>query len=145
MEVYTIGFTQTAAAEFFGKLRAAGIKLLIDVRLNNTSQLAGWAKRDDLRFFLAELCRAEYLHEPLLAPSKELFDAYKKHKGSWDTFRRRFLALMAERRVEEQLDRELFSRPTVLLCSEPSAEHCHRRLILEYLGRHWGEVRAVHL
>ena len=74
-----------------------------------------------------------------------MLDAYKKHKGSWEDYERHFFALMAERRVEEQLSPSLFSVPTVLLCSEPTAEHCHRRLILEYLSRKWGNVEAVHL
>jgi uncharacterized protein (DUF488 family) len=145
MEVYTIGFTQTSAAEFFGQLRKAGIRRLVDIRLNNVSQLAGFAKRDDLRFFLSEICGAEYVHKPELAPTKEVFDAYKKQKGSWDDFESGFLRLMAERQIESVIDRSLFDVPTVLLCSEPTADHCHRRLVLEYLNRKWGDVRAIHL
>ena len=145
MEIYTIGFAKKTAAEFFGALKQAGIKRLLDVRLHNTSQLAGFAKRDDLPFFLEALCGAEYVHEPLLAPSDELFAAYKKAKGSWDDYARGFLELLAAREIEAKLDRKLFGRPTVLLCSEPSAEQCHRRLIVEYLQAKWGDVRAVHL
>ena len=145
MEIYTIGFTQTTAAEFFGKLKQAGIRRLVDVRLNNVSQLAGFAKRDDLRYFLAEICGVEYVHEPLLAPSQEILDAYKKEKGSWDEYEQRFLQLLAGRHVEVTIKPELFDVPTVLLCSEPTAEHCHRRLVLEYLNSRWGNVRAVHL
>jgi len=131
MEVYTIGFTKKSAEEFFGLLRAAGIKRLLDVRLNNVSQLAGFAKRDDLRFFLKELCGADYIHEPLLAPTQELLDGYKKLKGSWCDYEERFLALMAERKIEEKIDRRLFEVPTVLLCSEGTAGRCRRRLVLE--------------
>src|SRR6202049_2605082 len=98
MEIFTIGFTKKTAAEFFGLLKRHGIKRLIDVRLNNVSQLAGFAKREDLQFFLRELCGADYLHEPLLAPTQELLDAYKKEKGSWAEYERRFLALMAARK-----------------------------------------------
>ncbi len=145
MEIYTIGFTQTGAAEFFGKLKQAGIRRLVDVRLNNVSQLAGFAKRDDLKYFLAEICGADYLHEPRLAPSREILDAYKKHKGSWDDYESRFLQLMADRRIEAAIDRGLFDVPTVLLCSERTAERCHRRLVVEYLDGHWGDVRAIHL
>ena len=145
MEVYTIGFTRRSAASFFGALRVAGIRRLLDVRLNNTSQLAGFAKRDDLEFFLRELCDAEYVHEPLLAPTREMLDAYRTAKGSWDEYAQRFLALLAERRVEEALDREILTGPTVLLCSEPTAECCHRRLALEYLAAAWGDVAPVHL
>jgi uncharacterized protein (DUF488 family) len=145
MEVYTIGFTQTRAAEFFGKLKQAGIRRLVDVRLNNVSQLAGFAKRDDLRYFLSEICEAEYVHEPQLAPSQEILDAYKKQKGSWEDFERRFLELMADRQIETVIAPSLFDVPTVLLCSEHTADRCHRRLILEYLGSQWGNVRAIHL
>lgn len=145
MEIYTIGFGQKTAGQFFGALRKAGIQRLLDVRLNNVSQLAGFTKRDDLPFFLRELCQADYAHERLLAPTQELLDAYKKHKGSWDNYERGFLSLMAERRIEQALDRSSFARRTVLLCSEPTAEHCHRRLVAEYLRDRWCDVEIVHL
>ena len=145
MEVYTIGFTQKTAAQFFGALKSAGVKRLLDVRLNNVSQLAGFAKRDDLAYFLQALCGIDYVHEPLLAPTQEMLDDYKKHKGSWQEYERRFLALMAERKIEERLDRAGFALPTVLLCSEPTAEQCHRRLVLEYLRGKWGEIKVVDL
>ncbi len=145
MEVFTIGFTKKTAEQFFGLIRRKGIKRLLDVRLNNISQLAGFAKRDDLGFFLREICGAEYVHEPLLAPTQEMLYAYKKEKGDWADYEQKFLALMTERKVEDRIDRSLFSTPTVLLCSEPTAEHCHRRLVVEYLQQKWGDVTATHL
>ena len=145
MEVFTIGFTQTTAADFFGRLRRYGIRRLVDVRLNNVSQLAAFAKRDDLSFFLKELCGAEYLHEIRLAPTQEMLDAYKKQKGSWDVYASVFLDLMQQRRIETELNPDLFDVPTALLCSEPTADHCHRRLVVEYLHEKWSEVTAVHL
>ena len=145
MEVYTIGFAKKRAAEFFGLLKSNGIRRLLDVRLNNTSQLAGFAKKEDLCFFLKELCGIEYVHEPALAPTQEILDDYKKHKGPWDEFERRFLELIGERKIEERLGRDFFLLPTVLLCSEPTAEHCHRRLILEYLQQKHGGLEIVHL
>ena len=145
MEVYTTGFTKKTAAQFFGSLKQAGIKQLVDIRLNNSSQLAGFAKKEDLAFFLREICGIEYLHEPLLAPTQDMLDAYKKQKGSWSDYEQRFLALMRERRVEESIDPKLFAIPTVLLCSEATAEHCHRRLVLEYLREKWGEIEIIHL
>jgi uncharacterized protein (DUF488 family) len=146
VEIFTIGFTQTPAAEFFGKLKRAGVRRLVDVRLNNTSQLAAYAKREDLQYFLSAIAGAEYEHQPLLAPTQEMLDAYKKHKGSWAAYEVQFLALMAQRQVEMQLDRERFAAtPTALLCSERTAEHCHRRLVLEYLNDKWGDVSAMHL
>lgn len=145
MEIYTIGFTQRTAASFFGDLRSKGIKRLIDVRLNNSSQLAGFTKRDDLRYFLKELCGADYLHEPMLAPTQEILDSYKKKGAKWSEYERRFLALMNERQPESKIDRKLFDVPTVLLCSEAKPEHCHRRLVAEYLQRTWRDINIVHL
>jgi uncharacterized protein (DUF488 family) len=145
MEVYSIGFTQKTAEQFFTLLRRAGIRRLLDERLNNVSQLAGFTKRDDLRFFAKEICGADYHHEPLLAPTQEILDRYKKNKGPWQDYEREFLALMEDRKVETNLDRQLFAIPTALLCSEPTAEHCHRRLVLEYLRDHWGDLGIIHL
>jgi len=145
MEIYSIGFTQKNASEFFGILKAHGIQRLLDVRLNNTSQLAGFAKQADLAYFLHEICGAAYEHEPLLAPTQDILDAYKKQKGSWELYEREFLALMRSRRIETRIDKEGFALKTVLLCSEPTAEHCHRRLVLEYLREHWGGVTISHL
>ncbi|MDO9350316.1 MAG: DUF488 domain-containing protein [Deltaproteobacteria bacterium] len=145
MEIYTIGFAKKSAEAFFGALRKAGIKRLVDIRLNNTSQLAGFTKRDDLKFFLKELCNSEYIHEPLLAPTLEILNSYKKKKISWQEYEQRFLELMAERKIEEKIDRSLFNGPTVLLCSEPKADRCHRRLVLEYLQNNWGNLKIIHL
>ncbi len=145
MEIRSIGFTRHSAEEFFSKLRQAGVTRLIDVRLNNVSQLAGFAKRDDLRFFLRELCGADYVHSTALAPTKEMLDDYKKGRIPWPDYEERFLRLMAERRIEERLDPDLFAGTPVLLCSEHTAEHCHRRLVIEYLADHWPGVHAVHL
>lgn len=145
MEIYTIGFTKRTAAEFFGALKRSGIKRLLDVRLNNVSQLAGFTKRDDLPFFLKEICGAEYVHQPLLAPAQDILDAYKKKKGSWQDYEHSFLQLLKDRKVEDRLDPDQFSTPTVLLCSEATAEYCHRRLVLEYLKQRWGNVKIVHL
>ena len=145
MEIYTIGFTQSTAEDFFGRLKDAGVRRLLDVRLNNTSQLAGFAKARDLPYFLVELVGASYEHEPLLAPTQAILDAFKKQGGEWATYVRDFDALLAERRIETALDPADFATPTALLCSEARAEHCHRRLICEYLGRHWPGLEAIHL
>jgi uncharacterized protein (DUF488 family) len=145
MEIFTIGFTKKTAKQFFEILRKHGITRLIDVRLNNVSQLAGFTKRDDLEFFLREICKADYVHEPLLAPTQELLDRFKKQKGDWNDYERQFLALMAAREIESRLDRDLFSGKAVMLCSEPTPDHCHRRLVAEYLQRHWKNVKIRHL
>jgi uncharacterized protein (DUF488 family) len=145
VEIYTIGFTQTTAERFFDRLADAHVERLLDVRLNNSSQLAGFAKAKDLPFFLRRLVGADYRHEPLLAPTQEILDAYKKRKGGWDTYARAFLELMARRQIESTLVRTDFDTPTALLCSEATPEHCHRRLVCEYLATHWGNVQPVHL
>jgi uncharacterized protein (DUF488 family) len=145
MEIYTIGFTKKTAAEFFEPLRKQGIDRLVDVRVNNTSQLAGFAKRDDLTYFLRELVAAEYLHEPLLAPTKELLKEYRDGALSWSAYEGAFLELMSDRRIEEAIPKELFAGRVVLLCSEATPERCHRRLVVEYLDRAWGDVQAIHL
>lgn len=145
MEIYTIGFTQTTAERFFGRLKTAGVKRLLDVRLNNSSQLAGFAKAQDLPFFLRELIGATYEHDPRLAPTQDLLDDFKKRKGDWDTYERKFNEIMSSRRIEQVLSPTEFELPTALLCSEAIAEHCHRRLICEYLTEHWVDVHTTHL
>ena len=145
MEICTIGFTKRSAREFFSILRAESVERLIDVRLNNVSQLAGFAKRNDLLYFL-ELHGIDYVHEPLLlAPTEDLLKAYRNREITWDDYENRFLDLIAGRHIETDLSPELFLPRSVLLCSEHTAEHCHRRLIVEYLSNHWPDVRALHL
>ena len=145
MKAFTIGFTRKSAEEFFGLLKAAGVRRVLDIRLRNTSHLAGWARKDDLEFFLRELLDVEYRHEVLLSPTPELLDDYLKRRVSWDEYEPRFRRIMAERRVEETLDRTSFDHPTALLCAEPTPERCHRRLVLEHLRQHWGPIEMVHL
>ncbi len=145
MEIYTVGFTKKTAAQFFETLKRASIQQLVDVRLNNVSQLAGFSKRDDLAYFLKQICGAEYKHEPLLAPTQAMLDIYKKTKGTWDNYEREFLELMASRGVENKIPTALFEPRTVLLCSEETAVHCHRRLVIEYLQTKWGPITMKHL
>jgi len=135
MNVYTIGFTQKKAERFFGFIKSAGILTLIDVRLNNISQLAGFAKRDDLRFFLKELCGAEYIHAPDLAPTKEILNAYKKGSMPWEMYEEKFLDLMSQRNIEKHIKSELLDKGC-LLCSEHKPNLCHRRLVVEYLNEY---------
>lgn len=145
MEICTIGFTQTSAEHFFDRLKSAGVRRLLDVRLNNTSQLAGFAKARDLEYFLRALLGATYEHDPRLAPNQELLDRFKKNKGSWAAYEHDFVELLRTRRIERALDRASFLTRTALLCSEATAEQCHRRLVVEYLNACWGDVQAVHL
>jgi len=145
VEIYTIGFTQTTAERFFTRLADARVERLLDVRLNNTSQLAGFAKVQDLHYFASRLVGATYEHEPLLAPTQDILDAYKKRKGDWVEYEREFRALMEGRRIHEVLSPASFQRRTALLCSEAEPEHCHRRLVVEFLAAHWPNVETVHL
>jgi uncharacterized protein (DUF488 family) len=145
VEIYTIGFTQTTAEHFFKRLNDAGVERLLDVRLNNSSQLAGFAKAKDLPYFLRELVGASYEHEPVLAPTQGMLDAFKKRKGDWSSYEAAYLELLEHRRVEFVLSPADFERPSALLCSEATAEQCHRRLVCEYLATRWPSVHAVHL
>jgi uncharacterized protein (DUF488 family) len=144
--VYTIGFAGKSARQFFDLLQEAGIRRLMDVRINNTSQLAGFTKKDDLAYFLDKVLGVQYVHEPLLAPTEELLRAYRNKEINWDGYVEQFLKLMHDRAIERHFTPNQFQEPSVLLCSEPTAEECHRRLVLEYLQRHWNEdLNVVHL
>lgn len=142
--LFTIGFAATTAEAFFTSLREAGVRRIIDVRLSNTSQLAGFSKKDDLKFFLRHIADIEYLHIPELAPTPELFEAFKKRKGSWPVFEEKFNDLLARRRVETLLSPES-THASCFLCSEKKPHHCHRRLVVEYLEKAWGQARIHHL
>ncbi|MEM9213687.1 MAG: DUF488 domain-containing protein [Cyanobacteria bacterium P01_F01_bin.150] len=150
MKIYTIGFTKKTARTFFSRLINAGVKTVIDVRLNNKSQLAGFSKSPDLEYFLGEIGNINYTHQLNLAPTKNILDAYKKpggkrgKLGDWDQYTRQFNALMAERRIEETLSPELLDGGC-LLCSEATPHHCHRRLVAEYLSDRWSDVTIHHL
>lgn len=143
MKIYTIGFTKTSAEGFFTRLTKSGAKKLVDVRLNNISQLAGFAKRDDLRYFSKQICGLNYEHMQKLAPTKDILDEYKKNGGAWDIYEDKFLDLMAKRQIEEIDQKQLDG--SCLLCSEDKPHHCHRRLVAEYLRRKWSDVEIIHL
>ena len=144
MKVFTIGFTKKSAETFFTRLQRAGVKRLIDVRLNNVSQLAGFTKRDDLRYFTKAICHIDYLHLAELAPTQEMLTAYKKQKGDWSLYEQQFLALMRERQIERTISRDVIEG-ACLLCSEEKPHHCHRRLVAEYLRQHWGDLEIEHI
>lgn len=142
--IYTIGFTKKSAETFFTRLCASGAKRLVDVRLNNVSQLAGFAKKEDLEYFLRVICGIEYVHLPLLAPTQEILDKYKKQKGDWGEYEREFLALLKSRQIEKEVSKELMT-DACLLCSEDTPEHCHRRLVAEYLQEKWRDVEIHYI
>ncbi len=144
MKLYTIGFTKKSAETFFTRLTNVGVKRLVDVRLNNVSQLAGFTKRDDLRYFTKAICNIDYVHIPDLAPTKDILDAYKKQKGEWGLYERQFLDLMRSRHIEDKAPRDMLDGDC-LLCSEEKPDHCHRRLVAEYLKEKWGNVEIEHI
>jgi len=143
--IYTIGFSKKTAPQFFGALRNAGIERCLDVRISNTSQLAGFTKQSDLPFFLQELCGAEYVAEPLLAPTLDLMRSFRQGRTGWEEYARGYRRLITARRIEDRLDRHVFDIPTVLLCVEATPEHCHRLLVVEYLQEKWGDLSVKHL
>ena len=144
MNVFTIGFTKKSANRFFELLSTSGTKRVVDVRLNNGSQLSGFAKRDDLKYFLKELCGIDYLYLPELAPTKEMLNDYRKNHKNWRQYENQFLDLMSERRIENKIPKEIIAEGC-LLCSEDKPHNCHRRLVAQYLGDHWHDVNVQHL
>lgn len=144
MKLFTIGFTKKNAEDFFTRLQRAGVRRVVDIRLNNTSQLAGFAKADDLKYFLKAIANIDYVHVPALCPTQDILDAFKKSKGSWVDYERSFNHLIESRDISGAVPRELLDRGC-LLCSEDTPEHCHRRLVAEYLRDRWDDVEIVHL
>ena len=146
MKLYTIGFTQKSAQEFFKLLRDNGVQRLIDIRIHPQGQLSGFAKQEDLPYFLHELAgHCQYFYMPVLAPTEEMMKEYRKD-GNWVRYAAHFEALMDERNIPAGLDRSIFETATCcLLCSEPTPEQCHRRLVVERLARAWPDLEVIHL
>jgi uncharacterized protein (DUF488 family) len=144
INLFTIGFTQKTAQKFFETLVKSGVKRVIDTRLNNVSQLAGFTKKSDLEYFLQKIGNIEYTHIIELAPTKDILDEYKKNKGDWAVYEQKFLRLIAEREIEKKFNPEILDGGC-LLCSEAKPHQCHRRLVAEYLNGKWGNVKICHL
>jgi uncharacterized protein (DUF488 family) len=144
IRLFTIGFAKKSAQLFFSKIQIAGVVKLIDIRLNNVSQLAGFTKRDDLIYFLRVICNCDYSHMPIFAPTKDILDAYKEKEIDWSEYVRRFSSLIRERRIENEISAEELNN-TCLLCSEPSPERCHRRIVAEYFNDVFGDIEINHL
>ena len=144
MTLYTIGFTQKTAQDFFDVLAKSGVKRVLDIRLNNVSQLAGFTKKNDLQFFLQSICGIDYIHLPILAPSQDILNEYRKFKGPWSDYERKFLSLLEQRDIKNKINRELLS-DACLLCSEPKATYCHRRLTADYFKGIWSDLEIHNL
>jgi uncharacterized protein (DUF488 family) len=142
--IYTIGFTGKSAKEFFTKLEEAGVKRTVDIRLKNSSQLSGFAKKEDLKYFLMKINGIQYLHIPELAPTENIMDSYKSRKISWPEYELQFNKLLEERKIEKTMRDEL-SEGDCFLCSEEKPDFCHRRLVAEYLQKKLGDITILHL
>jgi len=144
IKLFTIGFTKKTAADFFGRLELAGVRRVIDTRLNNTSQLSAFAKQPDLEYFLKRFDGIDYEHQLPLAPTKDILDAYKKKQMSWQNYEEKYLELIKERSIESQLDANKLDN-SCFLCSEDKPHYCHRRLAAEYLQRQFKDLEIIHL
>lgn len=145
IQIYTIGFTKTTAESFFESIKSNKIKTLIDTRINNNSQLSGFSKKEDIKFFLKEICGVDYVHNTELAPTKELLDAYKSKKIPWNLYEDEFIKIIKKREIEKKIPIELIEN-SCLLCSEKEPHHCHRRLVAEYLKENLdSNIKIKHL
>lgn len=145
MQILTMGFTKKSAEDFFNLVREHHIQMLIDVRLNNQSQLAGFTKGRDLVFFLKEICNCEYSHEIQFAPTKDILDRYKKGQINWENYENQYIELISKRNVVDIFKTKYLKYDKVLLlCSEPTPECCHRRLLAEFLSKEL-ENKIVHI
>jgi len=144
IKLFTIGFTQKTAKEFFTTIKQAGVTKIIDIRLNNVSQLAGFAKKNDIVYFLKELCLCDYLHKPQFAPTKEILDEYKKKQIDWDEYEQRFKDLIKQRKIENLIHEKELNN-SCLLCSEPEPDKCHRSLVADYLKTKFNNLEIIHL
>lgn len=144
INLFTIGFAKKNARTFFSLLKEHGVKKIIDVRLNNVSQLAGFTKQDDLKYFLKELCNIDYCHSKQFAPTEDILKRYKKKEISWKQYEKEFNALIVQRRIENGVSLD-FLNGSCLLCSEPTAENCHRRLVAEYFAAFYPQVNIIHV
>jgi len=143
INLFTIGFTQKKAEQFFETLIKAGVKRVIDTRLNNVSQLAGFAKKPDLQYFLQKIGGIEYIHILDLAPTKDILDAYKKKDITWDSYEQKFNQLITQRQIERKLSIDIIDK-SCLLCSELKPHNCHRRLVAEYLQNNLEKSIKIH-
>ena len=144
IKLFTIGFAGKSARVFFGKLKEAGVAKVIDVRLYNSSQLAGYTKKSDLEYFLKEIVPADYIHMPAMSPTKEMLQSYKNGTIDWEQYEKEFDELISKRLIENSLVPSQTDK-SCFLCSESQPDFCHRRLVVEYLAKQWGNVEIYHL
>ena len=144
VKIFTIGYGGKNAREFFSILKQAGIRKVIDVRLYNTSQLAGFTKKQDMEYFLQAIVGAEYIHMPIMAPTKQLLNDYKKGLISWQQYETQFKSIITQRQIDKHIEPAVMDM-SCFLCSESNADHCHRRLVAEHLAGLWSNFSIIHL
>lgn len=144
MKIYTIGFTKKSAEKFFETLKANEVKIVFDVRRNNKSQLAGFTKGPDLEYFLKSIGDIDYIHFTNAAPNEELLKKWQKKELKWDDYTKEYNEMLNQRDIVGQIDKEMLDK-ACLLCSEPTPEQCHRRLLAEYLKQHIPDLVIIHL
>lgn len=142
--IFTIGFTQKTARGFFTSLIKHSVEGILDTRLNNTGQLAGFSKKNDLEYFSNEIMGKPYTHWLDSAPTDEILTAFKKKQISWETYSAEYLSLLKSRKLAQNIDPTSLHM-SCLLCSEHSPKYCHRRILAEYLKDHYKDVTIVHL
>ncbi|MDR1675109.1 MAG: DUF488 domain-containing protein [Tannerella sp.] len=144
IKLYTIGFTEKSAETFFKLLQRAGVKKILDIRINNVSQLAGFAKGKDLEYFAKEIVGADYEHNTELAPTKELLRSYRDKIVNWEQYEKEYIHILNRRNVVQKIDFDKLNG-VCLLCSEHKPDMCHRRLLAEYLQKSRNEIEIIHL
>jgi uncharacterized protein (DUF488 family) len=144
IQLFTIGFTQKTASEFFTLLKNNGVKKLVDIRINNKSQLAGFAKGSDLEYFTQEILGIPYEHRIEFAPTADLLKRYREKKTSWNQYEKEFLQLLLERDVIRKITKDYLDG-AVLMCSEHLPDKCHRRLLAEYFQKCFLDLSIIHL
>lgn len=144
IKLFTIGFTNKSAAQFFDLLKKNKVAAIVDTRVNNVSQLSGFAKGADLAFFAKEICHIGYAHNLDFAPTKDLLSDYRNHKIDWKKYEAEYLNLLDLRQLKKHVNIEKLHE-NCLLCSEHTPEKCHRRLLAEYFKAARNDVEIVHL
>lgn len=142
--IFTIGFTKKNAENFFGLIKNNNIKLLVDIRLNNQSQLAGFTKKNDLIYFLKTICECSYVHKPLWAPNEQILNDYKKKAITWSDYEKKYISLLEARNSMRDFNPEAYNN-SCLLCSEPESKQCHRRLLAEFFQKTFPRTTVIHL
>jgi uncharacterized protein (DUF488 family) len=144
IQLYTIGFTGKSAEKFFTLLKKSHVKKIVDTRINNISQLSGFAKEQDLKFFAHEIGKMNYDHNLNFAPTKELLLKYRKKTITWQEYETEYLNLLDMRKIAHKTNIDLLHK-NCFLCSEHSPEKCHRRLLAEYLKNARNDIEIIHL